>query len=684
VAGNPLGAPENQWQFLIQAPPTSRIRGTIRLGDGSVVPGVTVHVGDYVTVTNSLGVYEVTGLNDGTYEVRPELTGKAFLPAAKVIRVPPDQIGIDFTAVTGYAITGLVTLLDGVTPVSGVKVSAGAKSDLTLPDGTYALTDLAAGTYTVVPVLPGLIFSPPTHIVTITTANIPNQNFLANYAHYSIAGRVATSSGTPVSGVSVTAYDASSNPVATVLTGEFGTYLVPNLLPGRYTLRAVKATWAFAPGQTILDLSGDVSGINFEALTVAQIGLLQDLNFVGVPVFPTSDHPLDVFLGAIGLVRYDPDAADPTHPWVFATPDPVPDLLRVAPGKGFFVRMPADGTISVPGRQTSRDAVLEMPVSAGWNMLANPYGAPMPWAALGIIEGMPLRNVGFIWSKSIGYRTVSSVPGVGILDTVPVNAAFWIFSTDRTTARFNPAFVAPAQSKVVRPASTDCLLRVVASTRDSSDATTVVGFIVGHEMKAENPPVLPGMVDLYVDEGPALAAAIRSRADRSMSWNLTVRVPDGADEVAISAPDLSRVPADKQVLLTDIDGGRSIYLRTQPRYVFAANGPLRHLRLSIEDRAAGSLTISAASARQRGAGAVVTFSLSRSATVSAEVLNIAGRTVCSLAAGQPASAGVNSLAWNLRNAQGSPVSPGRYIVKVTVVADDGQQVAALTQLMVGR
>ena len=566
-----------------------------------------------------------------------------------------------------------------------MKVAAGSKSTMTLADGTYTITDLAAGSYTVIPSLVGLALTPTSHAVTITTAGITGQDFVANYIHYSVAGRVSLPSGDPLPGVSITVYDSLSNPVAAMVTGDAGTYQFTNLISGHYTLRAIKSGWDFAPRQITVDLAGDLTGINFGALTVVSLDLGTSLHFLGLPLYPTSTDPLDVFGAGARVARYDPNADSPADAWVFATAGSSPDLLTMSPGKGFWVKEPSAGLLSVSGVPQSPSTPLSVTVSKGWNMLANPFGVAMPWSAMGILDGMPLRNVGFIYDPGTGnYQTVSSIPGVGVSSTVPVNGGFWLYARDTTSITFSAVSTSAAPAKVVQPAATDCLLHVVASTRTSADGTTVVGFIAGHEVTAENPPAMPGMIDMYVDEGQALAASVKSKPAASMSWNLTVLVPDGSGEVAISTPDLSRVPASKQVLLTDVDGGRSVYLRTQPRYVFTSSAPLRHFRITIEDRASGGLTVSAASARQRSGSAVVTFSLSRSAQVTAEVLNMAGRPICTLAADQPAAGGVNSLTWNLRNRQGSPVSSGRYIIKLTAVADDGQQVTGLTPLNVGR
>ena len=688
------------WQFTIVAPPTNKIAGTIRVkATGLPLAGVHVHVGDVVVDTNASGYYEVPGLAAGIYEVRPQLTGWAFEPESKLITVPPDQTTVNFNAVPGYNITGRITMEGTGAPLEGVQVTAGTRKATTQADGYYTLVDLPAGSYTVVPTLLGYLFTPPSIDVTITNSSVSGKDFTARVAKYSVSGRVSNALGNPIEGVAVTAYDSLNVPVKTANTNAAGDYLLTDLGIGHYTIRCAKAGFAFNPPEVALDLSSNVTGLNFEALTVVQLvlGPRPRPNFVGIPVLPLDQSPAAVFPPAEGVSKVARwDATKPTvggygdywigPPW----PDPLPDILKVQPGRGFWVALgtgvPAI-TLNIAGRPLSPTSTLNVPVLRGWNMLANPWGVPMPWSSLGIVEGMPLRNMGFIYDRDSGsYVMVSTVAGAGIVDTVPANAAFWIYALDYTMVTFRPVGTLQAgEAGAASLGAGDFLVRVEAATTDSRDAATVVGVLAGRELRVENPPSVDGGVDLYIDDGGAYAADVRGAAARSMSWNLAVVVPAGADQVAISLPDLSRVPADKQVLLTDLDTGKTVYMRTQPRYVFTAAGPaLRHLRLTIEDRGASSLVVTAAQAQQQGAAAVVTFALSKAARVSAQVLNIAGRTVAVLAADQAAAAGVNTLSWNLRNATGAPVPAGRYIVRIVATGDDGQQVSAVAQLTVRR
>jgi hypothetical protein len=87
--------------------------------------------------------------------------------------VPPDATGQDFTATAdgtapdSYAATGTVTDENG-TPLAGVTIIASDDSTATTAsDGTYSLSGLVTGTYTLTPTLPGHTFTPASLTVSV-------------------------------------------------------------------------------------------------------------------------------------------------------------------------------------------------------------------------------------------------------------------------------------------------------------------------------------------------------------------------------------------------------------------------------------------------------------------------------------------------------------------------------------
>lgn len=61
-------------------------------------PGATVSAGTAFNVSDSGGVYSITGLSAGTYTVTPALAGYIFNPSSRSVTVGPNATGINFTA----------------------------------------------------------------------------------------------------------------------------------------------------------------------------------------------------------------------------------------------------------------------------------------------------------------------------------------------------------------------------------------------------------------------------------------------------------------------------------------------------------------------------------------------------------------------------------------------------------
>ncbi|MCD6361427.1 MAG: hypothetical protein J7M38_11275 [Armatimonadetes bacterium] len=83
-------------------------------------------------------------------------------------------------------------------------------------------------------------------------------------------------------------------------------------------------------------------------------------------------------------------------------------------------------------------------------------------------------------------------------------------------------------------------------------------------------------------------------------------------------------------------------------------------------------------------GAQVTFTLSAPAAVSAEVLNIAGRRVATLAGDRQVQAGANTLSWNGCNSGGLRVPAGVYLIRLCARGDNGAQTQTMVPVHLSR
>jgi len=232
-----------------QAPPdTFSVSGTV---SGDITAGVTISIGTtHSAVTDSSGNYTISGLSNGSYAVKPSLSGYEFTPEDKNITISGSNItGIDFTA-----------------------VSKPLEYQLTVVNGTGTGAYTENHTISITPNIPsGKIFdkwSGDTQYVAdansaSTTVTMPAKNITvtANFKDappntYSISGTI---SGDIKSGVSV-AVDATHS----ATTDASGNYTISGLVDGAYTVTPTLTGYTFTPSTANATVTGaDVTGINF-------------------------------------------------------------------------------------------------------------------------------------------------------------------------------------------------------------------------------------------------------------------------------------------------------------------------------------------------------------------------------------------------------------------------------------
>jgi len=116
----------------------------------------------------------------------------------------------------------------------------------------------------------------------------------------------------------------------------------------------------------------------------------------------------------------------------------------------------------------------------------------------------------------------------------------------------------------------------------------------------------------------------------------------------------------------------------------AATGDPTAWRTIGDIAAGGTIAFTSLSAAPTLGGAQLTFALSSSASVSARVLNIAGRPVKTLCSGRDCEAGTNTLLWNATSDQGTAMPNGTYLVEVAATTGEGGQARALARVTVRR
>ncbi len=94
--------------------------------------------------------------------------------------------------------------------------------------------------------------------------------FLPSYSQYTIAGKVKTSTGTPIANVRVTLFNSDTTIFFEKRTNANGIYIIKNVAAGSYTIgvAAIEKEYEEAP----VNVTGNIYGLNFKLDNESQIG----------------------------------------------------------------------------------------------------------------------------------------------------------------------------------------------------------------------------------------------------------------------------------------------------------------------------------------------------------------------------------------------------------------------------
>lgn len=131
---------------------TLSLSGKVTADNGFAIKGATVSINGKQTQSDSSGDYKFYNIEPGTYTITCSKPGYATLEEDMEIVEGTNILNITMTAIIRYGyLTGVVT--DGTNPISGVKITLSgngiSETVYTAADGSYAISDIPVGTYTV-------------------------------------------------------------------------------------------------------------------------------------------------------------------------------------------------------------------------------------------------------------------------------------------------------------------------------------------------------------------------------------------------------------------------------------------------------------------------------------------------------------------------------------------------------
>ncbi|MFP4117231.1 MAG: FlgD immunoglobulin-like domain containing protein [Salinivenus sp.] len=512
---------------------------------------------------------------------------------------------------------------------------------------------------------------------------------------YTISGTISDHAGDPVAGVEV------SDGTRSVVTDTDGDYTIGGYVADTsVTLTASLSEHTVTPNKIRLRVPPTVTDADFTAHRVYTHAIGSGVQLVGSPIQSVTTSPSQVW-GSSLVARWDPSQSR----YVFLSDNDSATLGAAAPGRGYFIRSQGD-ELAVPGVPVA-DEPFALELESGWNMVANMFVERLPFA--NIADNLPedVQPAGYAYDPAVGYIVVACVEGANIdRDCIEPWEGVWLYNAgEPTTVTVPPPGQSPAAVGVNAAAdgTVDGLIVPRSAMRDSSgwtipihvetssaaDRATLVGVSSALDRPVEilAPPRAPESISARIvgRGGAALAQNVRT-AGEPANWDFVVSTDLSEAEVDVRLPDLSSVPSDMAVYLTDLDADRRVYARTVSRYSYTTpeGASTRRFRLEVVPRTDANLAITSMSASQGRDAAGITFNVTSACDVSARVMNMAGRTVRVLTAGETMAEGTNTLSWNLRSDEGTAVASGVYIVMLEARSHDGQQTRAISTMSVRR
>jgi outer membrane protein assembly factor BamB len=240
------------------------VSGTVtESGVGSAGVILTLTPGGAAAITGADGKFSITGVADGSYTLTPSKSGLAFTPTSRAVSVSgADVTGQDFTAAPAqYAVSGTVTLSGSGLAGVALTLTPGGLTATTASDGTYTITGVDSGAYTLKPSLTGYSFAPALRSVDVNNADVTGQDFAATLSTFTVFGTITNKAdGSGLAGALITVTPGGWS-AASVTDGLYG---VPGVPDGTYTLTPTKAGYSFAPPtRSVTVADADVPAMDF-------------------------------------------------------------------------------------------------------------------------------------------------------------------------------------------------------------------------------------------------------------------------------------------------------------------------------------------------------------------------------------------------------------------------------------
>ncbi|MDP1826779.1 MAG: Ig-like domain-containing protein [Archangium sp.] len=419
--------------------------------------------------------------DDGTWGANAAVVTKAFLAAREynVRLTVSDMKGGTVTRAllvtvgtpTTFTLSG--TVLAGATPVSGVRISDGTRATFTAADGTYALTNVPAGSVTLTAAKIDFTFTRGFAAPLTVSASQAALDFTAApVAGYTLRGKVSFGA-TNIAGAVV------SDGSRAATTNASGDYVLMGVPTGRYTLTATKPGWDLRPSGFTNPLEvfgGDVSALNFFATGQTLYGTIPAAGVATAPVVTDGVRTVTATAGGANWNYYL--SAVPNGSW---------NLVATSPG---VTLTPSSFTNPVVMQGMSRGN-LNFQVMAGTSFqvrgTVRTGGTPLPNVVVSDgTRSATTDSLGNYALVGVPAGTYTLTPTLAGYTFVPATLAVTVSTANLTGRDFNttmvnlPPTVATAASATPSPVTaTTTQLSVLAADDTGEPSLTYSWNVVG-------------------------------------------------------------------------------------------------------------------------------------------------------------------------------------------------------------
>jgi galactose oxidase-like protein/carboxypeptidase family protein len=249
--------------FVLTSTWTGTLQGSVTNSvTGAAISGAKIAVNNgAVTLTDSTGSYKMTNVAPGSYTLTASASG--YGSATSTVSVGTNAtVNASFKLTPNSSagtVTGKVTNISNGAAIYGATVKYSGASTTTNTSGIYTLSGVPAGTYTFTGSANGYLsrsFSASVSSGTTTTLNFP----LATAGK--IGGKVTTTTGTALSGVTVKISGGVISTTVYLTTDSSGQYLSNWIPVGSYTVTVSKTGYTSQSKSTTVS-AGVTSTVNF-------------------------------------------------------------------------------------------------------------------------------------------------------------------------------------------------------------------------------------------------------------------------------------------------------------------------------------------------------------------------------------------------------------------------------------